>query len=258
MGPGVLAKAHRPVGEFNTRMPSGERRRLLSFSCPEIGGCIAETRHFAGEKRVFNHMMNRRIIVGITGASGALYALRTIALLAEADMEIHLTVSRHGRRLLVDELGMARLDAEALTGGRGALLTIYNDGDLGAAIASGSFLAGGMIVVPCSSNTLGAIAAGISNNLLQRAASVTLKERRRLILAYRESPASHIDILNMLRLSEAGAIIAPAAPGFYLNPKSIDDLVDFMAGKLLDLAGVPHTLNTRWEQRLEAEGALEG
>lgn len=202
-------------------------------------------------------MINRRIIVGITGASGAQYAVRTIELLAEADVEVHLTVTKHGRRLLSDELGMKRLDVDALTGGRPSQLTVHNDADLGAAIASGSFLHDGMIIVPCSSNTLGAISSGVSNNLLQRAASVSLKERRKLILAYRESPASHIDILNMRRLSEAGAIIAPASPGFYLNPKSIDDLVDFMAGKLLDLVGVPHNLNTRWEEHLEAENLLE-
>ncbi len=191
-----------------------------------------------------------RIIVGITGASGAAYALRIMQLLAEADVQIHLTVSRYGRRLLFDELGLKNLDPDALTAGRGELVTIYNDNDVGAAIASGSFLHDGMIVVPCSSNTLGAIAAGLGDNLLKRAAAVTLKERRRLVLAICESPASHIDICNMKRLSEAGAIIAPLSPGFYLLPKSVDDLVDFMAGKLLDLVNVSHDLDTRWEERL--------
>ena len=191
-----------------------------------------------------------RIIIGITGASGAAYALRIMQLLAEADVQIHLTVSRYGRRLLFDELGLKNLDPDALTGGRGELVTVYNDNDVGAAIASGSFLHDGMIVVPCSSNTLGAIAAGLGDNLLKRAAAVTLKERRRLVLAVRETPASHIDICNMKRLSEAGAIIAPLSPGFYLLPKSVDDLVDFMAGKLLDLVNVPHDLDTRWEERL--------
>lgn len=189
------------------------------------------------------------IVVGITGASGAAYAVRVIELLAAADVEIHLAVSALGRRLLFDELGLKRIDADALTAGRGSRLIVHNDNDLGAAIASGSFLHQGMIIVPCSANTLGKIACGITDNLVQRAAAVTLKERRKLILAYRESPMSHIDILNMQRLSEAGAIIAPLAPGFYLLPKSIDDLVDFMAGKLLDLVGVPHELNTRWEVR---------
>lgn len=202
-------------------------------------------------------MIGRRIIVGISGASGARYATRVIELLAEADVEIHLTVSKYGRRLLVDELNMSRLDPDRLTGERGHLLTIHSDTDIGAAIASGSFLHHGMIVVPCSSNTLGAIASGISDNLLQRAAAVTLKERRRLVLAYRESPAGHIDIGNMHRLSDAGAVIAPLAPGFYLHPRSVEDLVDFMAGKLLDLVNVPHSLNTRWDEHLAADHPFE-
>ena len=191
------------------------------------------------------------IVIGITGASGAVYARRMMELLAEADVEMHLTVSALGRRLLFDELGMKRVDPDQLTGGRGRLVTVYNDNDVGAAIASGSFLHDGMVIVPCSSHTLGSIAAGITDNLVKRAAAVTLKERRRLILAYRESPASHIDICNMQRLSEAGAIIAPLSPGFYLQPKSMDDLVDFMAARILDLLRVPHELDMRWEAHLE-------
>ena len=191
------------------------------------------------------------IVIGITGASGAIYARRMMELLAEADVEMHLTVSAMGRRLLFDELGMKRVDPDQLTGGRGRLVTVYNDNDVGAVIASGSFLHDGMVIVPCSSNTLGSIAAGLTDNLVKRAAAVTLKERRRLILAYRESPASHIDICNMQRLSEAGAIIAPLSPGFYLQPKSMDDLVDFMAARILDLLRVPHELDMRWEAHLE-------
>ena len=191
-------------------------------------------------------VMIDRIVVGITGASGAAYARRAMQLLAEAGVEIHLTVSPAGRRLLFEELGLKTIDADALTGGRGDMVTVYNDGDVGASIASGSFQHGGMLIVPCSANTLGAVAAGLADNLLKRAATVTLKERRRLVLAYRETPASHIDLGNMMRLSEAGAIIAPLSPGFYLGPKSIDDLVDFMAGRLLDLFDVPHDLDTRW------------
>jgi flavin prenyltransferase len=195
--------------------------------------------------------MSLPVVIGITGASGAIYAKRVIELLAAANIEVHLAISALGRRLLADELAMKRIDAEALTGGRGHLLIVHNDNDLGASIASGSFLHRGMIIVPCSANTMGKIAAGITDNLVQRAAAVTLKEHRKLVLAYRESPLSHIDILNMQRLSEAGAIIAPLAPGFYLLPQTVDDLVDFMAGKLLDLVGVPHDLNTRWESRSE-------
>lgn len=187
-----------------------------------------------------------RIIIGITGASGAAYSRRVIELLTDRTVEVHLAVSALGKRLLADELGMKRIDPDALSGGAGHLVTVHNDNDLGAVIASGSFLHDGMIIVPCSSNTMGAIAAGITNNLVQRAAMVTLKERRKLILAHRESPLSHIDILNMARLSEAGAIIAPLSPGFYMLPETLDDVVDFMAGKLLDLVGVEHALNTRW------------
>jgi 4-hydroxy-3-polyprenylbenzoate decarboxylase len=191
------------------------------------------------------------IIIGITGASGAAYAIRVMELLAIAEVEIHLAVSALGRRLLFDELDIKRLEPDELTRGHGSQLTIHNDNDVGAAIASGSFLHQGMIIVPCSSNTLAKVSSGITDNLVQRAAAVTLKERRKLVLAYRESPMSHIDLLNMQRLSEAGAIIAPLAPGFYLLPRSIDDLVDFMAGKLLDLVGVPHDLATRWQAKVQ-------
>ena len=191
----------------------------------------------------------KRIVMGINGASGALYARRVIELLTAAEIEVHLTLSALGRRLLADELGMKRPEPAALAGddGRGRLITVHQENDFSAPIASGSFLHNGMVIVPASSNTLGAIASGLTKNLLQRAAMVTLKERRTLIIAHRESPLTHIDILNMQRCSQAGAIICPLSPGFYLGPTSIDDLIDFMAGKILDLLGVPHDLDTRWE-----------
>jgi 4-hydroxy-3-polyprenylbenzoate decarboxylase len=112
-----------------------------------------------------------------------------------------------------------------------------------------------MLIVPCSSNTMGAIAAGITDNVLQRAAAVTMKERRPLVIAHRESPLNHIDIANMERLTRAGAIIAPLSPGFYLLPSTINELVDFMAGKLLDLVGVEHGLDTRWDEHLAEQRA---
>lgn len=202
--------------------------------------------------------MQRNIIVGITGASGAAYATRLIELLVEAEVHVHVVISALGRRLLFDELNMRRVDAGSLAPARPDLITMYSDGDVGARIASGSFLNDGMVVVPCSANTLGGIASGLGDNLVKRAAAVALKERRKLILAYRESPMSHIDILNMQRLSEAGAVIAPLAPGFYLLPKSIDELVDFMVARLLDLLSVEHTLNMRWKQEDESvERAME-
>lgn len=193
--------------------------------------------------------MNRtkRIVVGVTGASGAAYSKRVLELLAERGIEIHLACTPLGRRLLKDELGLTLSDADTLTDGRGDLLTIHRDQDVGATIASGSFLHDGMIIVPCSSNSLGAIASGVTLNLVHRAAAVTLKERRRLVIGHREMPLSQVDIENIDRLSRAGAIIAPLAPGFYMNPQTVHDLVDFVAGKLVDLLGIEHDLPVRWQ-----------
>ncbi|MFK7962067.1 MAG: UbiX family flavin prenyltransferase [Phycisphaerales bacterium] len=199
-----------------------------------------------------------RIVVGITGASGAAYARRTVELAAAAGWEVHVSITSLGRRLLAEELGLKRIDADALSGGRGERLVIHNDNDLGASIASGSFLHRGMIVVPASSNTIAAVAAGITDSLVQRAASVTLKQRRTLILAHRESPLSLIDIRNMERLSLAGAIVAPCNPGFYLNPTTVDEIVDFVAGRLVDLVGVPHDLDIRWETGRGRAGPKDG
>jgi 4-hydroxy-3-polyprenylbenzoate decarboxylase len=162
---------------------------------------------------------------------------------------VHLVVSPLGKRLLHDELGMEGIDVEALAGTSPHTVTLYNYNDVGAKLASGSFLHDGMVIVPCSSNTLGQIAHGIGDNLIARAAAVTLKERRKLILAHREMPLSPIDVNNYKILTDAGVIVAPCNPGFYLNPQNINDLVDFVAGKLLDLVGVPHAMETRWEPR---------
>ena len=194
--------------------------------------------------------MAKRIVVGISGASGAVYAQRLLTLLAAEEIEIHLVVSPLGQRLLHDELGMEGVDLEALTGSKDpSKITLHNYRDVGAAIASGSFQHEGMVVIPCSSNTLSAIATGSAQNLLHRAAHVALKERRRLVLVHRETPLSLIDIRNMAAATEAGAVICPANPGFYLLPRSIDDLVDFVVGRVLDLVGVEHRLNVRWGEK---------
>ncbi len=193
--------------------------------------------------------MTKRIVVGVSGASGAPYAIRLIQLLMENEVEVHLCVSDLGKRLLFEESGVKKLNAEDL--GVGALdsnLVLHNDRDLGAPIASGTFLHDGMIVLPCSSNTLGSIASGITSTLVQRAALVCLKERRKLVLGHRESPLSLIDIENIKRTTEAGAIVAPLSPGFYMNPATIEDVVDFMVGKLVDLLGINHELPVRWGQ----------
>jgi len=189
------------------------------------------------------------IVTAITGASGALYAQRFIQCLVAAEVRVHLIVSPLGRRLLHDELGMETVDLPALAGANGHAITLYNYNDVGAKLASGSFLHQGMVIVPCSSNTLAEVACGIGDNLISRAAAVTLKERRRLILVHREMPLSPIDVNNYKTLSDAGVILAPANPGFYLNPTSVGEIADFVAGKLLDLLGVSHVLDTRWDPK---------
>lgn len=193
----------------------------------------------------------RHIVVGVTGASGAAYARRLIACLCDAGVTVHLIVTPYGQRLLADELGIHRVGAESLLGNNTDRLVSHPYRDAGDVLGSGSFRTDGMIVCPCSSNTLAAIAAGLAENLLDRAAAVTLKEMRRLILVPREMPMSRIDLLNALRLSEAGAIICPASPGFYMQPRCVSDLVDFVVGKLLDLMNVPHKLHTRWTDQLQ-------
>jgi 4-hydroxy-3-polyprenylbenzoate decarboxylase len=189
------------------------------------------------------------IVTAITGASGALYAQRFIQGLVAARVNVHLVVSPLGRRLLHDELGMEVVDPEALAGSRDHTITLYNYNDVGAKLASGSFLHHGMVIVPCSSNTLAEVAHGLGGNLISRAAAVTLKERRKLILVHREMPLSPMDVNNYKTLSEAGVVLASANPGFYLNPTTVGELVDFVAGKLLDLLGVEHRMETRWDPR---------
>ena len=189
------------------------------------------------------------IVTAITGASGAAYAQRFLQGLVAAGVQTHLVISPLGRRLLYDELGMETPDLETLAGTKNHTITLYNYNDVGAKIASGSFLHDGMVIVPCSSNTLAAVAHGLSDNLITRAAAVTLKERRKLILCHREMPLSPIDVMNYKTLTDAGVILAPANPGFYLNPTTIGEIVDFVAGKLLDLIGVPHNFETRWDPK---------
>jgi flavin prenyltransferase len=189
------------------------------------------------------------IVTAITGASGALYAQRFIQGLVTEKVNVHLVVSPLGRRLLHDELGMETVDVEALAGTSDHTVTLYNYNDVGSKLASGSFLHDGMVIVPCSSNTLAEIAHGLGDNLICRAAAVTLKERRKLILCHREMPLSPIDINNYKVLSDAGVVLASANPGYYLNPGTVVEIVDFVAGKLLDLVGVKHSFDTRWDPK---------
>ena len=193
------------------------------------------------------------LVTAITGASGALYAQRFVQGCVAAGVHVHLVVSPLGRRLLHDELGMENVDLFRLAGGdlndRPGAITLYNYNDVGAKIASGSFLHDGMVIVPASSNTLNEIAHGLGDNLISRGAAVALKERRKLVIAHREMPLSPMDVTAYKLLTDAGAIVAPCNPGFYLNPTTVAEVVDFVAGKLLDLVGVKHAFDTRWDPK---------
>ena len=198
---------------------------------------------------------SRRIVVAVTGASGALYAVRTLAALLQAGQTVDFVASDYGRRLLVDELGQdARvdrlqdlLDAKYGETVRRGQWRLHSNKDLGARIASGSRGADAMVVVPCSMKTMAAIAHGLSRSLVERAADVMLKERRPLIIVPRETPLSLPQLRNMVACAEAGAIVVPAMPGFYQRPTSIDDLADFMAGRILSLLNIPHDLYPAWD-----------
>jgi 4-hydroxy-3-polyprenylbenzoate decarboxylase len=197
----------------------------------------------------------RTIAIAITGASGAIYATRTMAALLERECHLELVISDYGRRLLRDELGDgAAVDrlTEFLVAKYGERVkkgshTLYSNKDLGARIASGSQNCEGMVVVPCSMKTLAGIAHGLSRNLIERAADVMLKERRTLIIVPRETPMSLPQLKNMTLCAEAGAMIMPAMPAFYQMPKTLDDLADFMAGKILGALGFAHDLYPSWE-----------
>jgi 4-hydroxy-3-polyprenylbenzoate decarboxylase len=192
----------------------------------------------------------RPIVFAITGASGAPYAIRLLEQLITAKRRVQLVISSHGLRLLETESGVGS-EAE-LRERVGALkwdeyVTVFDDADRGAAPASGSALNAGMVICPCSMGTLSAISVGASRSLVERAADVALKERRPLVLVPRESPLSAIHLENMLRVTRAGAVVLPAAPGFYHRPSSIDDLVDFVVARVLDHLGVEHSLVRRWD-----------
>jgi 4-hydroxy-3-polyprenylbenzoate decarboxylase len=189
------------------------------------------------------------IVVAITGASGAPYAVRLLEALVAAERPVQLVLSSHGLRLLHTECDIE--SAAALRQRVGATawdrwITMFDDADRGASAASGSALGAGMVICPCSMGTLSAIAVGASRSLVERAADVALKERRPLILVPRETPLSAIHLENMLRVTRAGAIVMPAAPGFYHQPRTIDDLVNFVVARVLDHLDVPQQLAPRW------------
>lgn len=188
-----------------------------------------------------------RIIVAVSGASGSVYGLRLIEKLrGNSDVEVHLILSRSGERTMFLETGKKAADIRALAH------YSYPNEDIGARLASGSFLTHGMVVAPCSIHTMSAIAAGITDNLITRAADVTLKERRRLILMVRESPLHLGHLRTMASLAEMGAILAPPIPGFYNNPQSVMDLVDHSVDRVLDLLSLPAPDARRWDPGKES------
>lgn len=183
----------------------------------------------------------QRIIVAISGASGAIYGVRLLQMLRELDgVETHLTVSAAGLLNLSQELDMSRSSLEALAH------AVHPVHDVGAAIASGSFQCAGMVIAPCSMRTLAAVAHGLSDNLITRAADVMLKERRRLILMARETPLSLVHLRNMTAVTEMGGIIFPPVPGFYHRPQTLAEMVDNTVSRVVDLLGLPQVNAQRW------------
>ncbi len=196
----------------------------------------------------------RRIVVGVTGASGGLYAVRLLKAVLEQGLDVDLVVSDYGKRLLMEECNLNLkatkvgewLDRTYGPVDRPGKLTQHRNNDLGSPIASGSQVWDAMVVVPCTMKTLGGIAGGASSNLIERAADVTLKEGRRLVLVPRESPLNLIQLENMVRVTRAGANIVPAMPAFYYKPRTFEDLADFVAGRILSVMQIPHSLFDPW------------
>lgn len=194
------------------------------------------------------------VTLAMTGASGAPYAVRLMRALNEADVPVGLIVSRTGWRLLAEELGISSEAELRAASGPWRRVVLYGDDDRGATPASGSAPSRGMVVCPCSMGTLASIAQGTTRSLIERSADVALKERRRLILVPRETPYSAIHLENMLRLTHAGATILPASPGFYHRPERIEDLIDFVVGRILQHLGIELAVGPRWKSGEVAPG----
>lgn len=198
--------------------------------------------------------MTRTFAVGVTGASGAIYAVRTIGALLEEGCHLEIVFSEYGRRLMMDELGPdAKVDKliDILTarygdGVRRGTFVLHANKDMGAPLASGSHRCQAMVIVPCSMKTMAGVAHGLSRSLIERAADVMLKERRPLVLVPRETPMSLPQLKNMVACAEAGALVLPAMPAFYQQPKTIEDLASFMAGKILNALGFEQRLFPPW------------
>jgi len=190
----------------------------------------------------------RRLIVGITGATGTIFGVRLLEALQGSGVETHLIVSRWGARTLTHETPHTLEDLQKMAA------SFYSINDQGAPVSSGSFVTDGMVILPCSMRTVAAIAHGLGDNLIHRAADVVLKERRRLVLAVREAPFNSIHLENMLKLSRMGVVISPPLPAFYNHPRTIDDIVNHTVGRILDLFGIHLNAAVRWDGVLRVGG----
>jgi 4-hydroxy-3-polyprenylbenzoate decarboxylase len=202
-------------------------------------------------------MNRKKIVVAICGASGAIYGIRLAAALMQMPVIVYLTISKSGRAVMAHETGFKQPSMEYFLKERGfrfhesANIQEIDPDDFFAPLASGSFRHDGMVIAPCSMNTLAAVASGVTRNLIHRAADVCLKEKRPLILVPRETPLNRIHLENMIRLADAGAIVLPAMPGFYHNPQTIEDLVDSVLARVLDHLGLDNKLSLRWADPVE-------
>jgi len=191
----------------------------------------------------------KRIVVGITGATGAIFGVRLLETLRAADVETHLVLSKWGMQTIEHETSLSIQQVKALAS------VVHAEGNMGASISSGSFLTEGMVIAPCSMRTVATIASGAGEHLVHRAADVVLKERRRLVLVAREMPLSDIHLENMLKLSRMGVTIMPPMPAFYNHPESINDLVNHVVARILDQFGISADFAQRWEGQMRSKAA---
>jgi 4-hydroxy-3-polyprenylbenzoate decarboxylase len=192
----------------------------------------------------------RRLIVGMTGSTGAIFGVRFLEALKHADIESHLIVSKWAQRTIEHETNYTLEQVRALAN------VVHSPGDMGATISSGSFLTEGMVVIPCSVRTLGGIAQGVGDHLVHRAADVILKERRKLVLVVRETPLSEVHLENMLKLSRMGVTMLPPMPAFYNHPQSVDDIVNHIVGRVLDQFSIPAPFEKRWDGHMQTAAKI--
>src|SRR5712672_4481389 len=192
----------------------------------------------------------RRLIVGMTGSTGAIFGVRFLEALKHADVESHLIVSKWAQRTTEHETNYALEQVRALAS------VVHSPGDMGATISSGSFLTEGMVVIPCSVRTLGGIAQGVGDHLVHRAADVILKERRKLVLLVRETPLSEVHLENMLKLSRMGVVMLPPMPAFYNHPKTVDDVIDHIVFRVLDQFGIETPFAKRWDGHMQTAATI--